>query len=275
MTDSLSQYLNEIRRTPLLTRGEEYKLAVRVQAGDLSARDHMIRANLRLVVFVAKKYRHQDVDFLDLIQEGSIGLARAVDKYDPTRGFRFSTYASWWVRQAVTRALDDTGRTIRLPAHLSQQARRVRAAENALLKDLAHEPTAAEIAARVEGLDAERVDQLRTWASKPVSLNRPATAEDGAAEFGDLIEDTASRSPFALAAESLRRCAIRDALDELPYRWRRILQERFLADEPVTLETLASTFNVTRERIRLIEVEALDRLRELADIDALRDSEAA
>jgi len=123
MTDSLSQYLNEIRRTPLLTRGEEYKLAVRVQAGDLSARDHMIRANLRLVVFVAKKYRHQDVDFLDLIQEGSIGLARAVDKYDPTRGFRFSTYASWWVRQAVTRALDDTGRTIRLPAHLSQQAR--------------------------------------------------------------------------------------------------------------------------------------------------------
>ena len=201
--DGLTLYLQQIGRTPLLTRSQEVELAERIEAGDAAAQQHMIQANLRLVVANARRYQHQGLDLLDLIQEGSIGLMRAVEKFDHRRGFKFSTYATWWIRQSMTRALADKGRMIRLPTHQFVRLRQVKAVERELLKTLAHDPSAEEIAAHIGDMTAEEVEALQRHGATPASLNRHI-GDDGETEFGELIEDERAPRPFDMAAEVLQ-----------------------------------------------------------------------
>jgi RNA polymerase primary sigma factor len=270
--DSLRLYLRSIGRVNLLTAEQEVSLARRIERGDMAAKQQMIEANLRLVVSIAKSYLGRGLTFLDLIQEGSMGLIRAVEKFDYRRGYKFSTYATWWIRQAVTRAIADKGRTIRIPVHMVEKLNKVVHVERQLVQQLGREPTPEEIAAELETSVREVRDVLR-MAQQPISLERPVGEEDDS-ELGDFVEDQTAESPFELAAEHLRRENLRRALNALPTREREVIEMRFglTGERPYTLEEVGRAFNVTRERIRQIENHTLKKLEALPEAQRLRDA---
>ena len=269
--DSLRLYLRAIGRAQLLTAQQEVALARRIERGDMEAKQQMIEANLRLVVSIAKAYLGRGLTFLDLIQEGSIGLIRAVEKFDYRRGYKFSTYATWWIRQAVTRAVADKGRTIRIPVHMVERLNKVTHAERALLQRLGREPTAAELAAEL-GLTIQDVRDVQRMAQQPVSLEKPVGDDEDAA-LGDLVEDQTAESPFEIAADRLRCENLHRALAALPEREREVIEMRFglSGDRPYTLEEVGRAFNVTRERIRQIETHTLKKLEALPEAQRLRE----
>jgi len=270
--DSLRLYLRAIGRVDLLTADEEVALARRIERGDMDAKQHMIEANLRLVVSIAKSYLGRGLTFLDLIQEGSMGLIRAVEKFDYRRGYKFSTYATWWIRQAVTRAIADKGRTIRIPVHMVEKLNKVVHVERQLIQQLGREATPEEIAVELEMTAREVRDVLR-MAQQPVSLERPV-GEDDDSSLGDFVEDQTAESPFEQAAERLRRENLRRALAALPEREREVIELRFglTGERPYTLEEVGRAFNVTRERIRQIENHTLKKLEALPEAQRLRDA---
>ena len=270
--DSLRLYLRSIGRVNLLTADQEVTLARRIERGDMGAKQQMIEANLRLVVSIAKAYLGRGLTFLDLIQEGSMGLIRAVEKFDYRRGYKFSTYATWWIRQAVTRAIADKGRTIRIPVHMVEKLNKVVHVERQLVQQLGREPTPEEIAFELETTVREVRDVLR-MAQQPVSLEKPIGEEEDS-ELGDFVEDQTAESPFELAAEHLRRENLRRALATLPVREREVIEMRFglTGERPYTLEEVGRAFNVTRERIRQIENHTLKKLEALPEAQRLRDA---
>jgi len=270
--DSLRLYLRSIGKVPLLTAAEEVALAKRIERGDMAAKQQMVEANLRLVVSIAKGYLGRGLTFLDLIQEGSLGLIRAVEKFDYRRGYKFSTYATWWIRQAVTRAIADKGRTIRIPVHMVEKLNKVVHVERQLVQSLGREPTPEEIAAELECTPREVRDILR-MSQQPVSLEKPI-GEEEESELGDFVEDQTAESPFELASENLRRENVRKALAALPQREREVIEMRFglTGERPRTLEEVGRAFNVTRERIRQIENHTLKKLESLPEAQRLRDA---
>jgi RNA polymerase primary sigma factor len=270
--DSLRLYLRSIGRVDLLTAEQEVALARRIERGDMDAKQQMIEANLRLVVSIAKSYLGRGLTFLDLIQEGSMGLIRAVEKFDYRRGYKFSTYATWWIRQAVTRAIADKGRTIRIPVHMVEKLNKVVHVERQLVQQLGREPTPEEIANELETSVREVRDVLR-MAQQPISLEKPI-GEEEESELGDFVEDQTAESPFELAAERLRRENLRRALAALPEREREVIEMRFglTGERPYTLEEVGRAFNVTRERIRQIENHTLKKLEALPEAQRLRDA---
>jgi RNA polymerase primary sigma factor len=270
--DSLRLYLRSIGRVPLLTADQEVSLAKRIERGDMAAKQHMVEANLRLVVSIAKGYLGRGLTFLDLIQEGSLGLIRAVEKFDYRRGYKFSTYATWWIRQAVTRAIADKGRTIRIPVHMVEKLNKVVHVERQLVQSLGREPTPEEIAAELECTPREVRDILR-MSQQPISLEKPI-GEEEESELGDFVEDQTAESPYELAAENLRRDNVRRALQALPKREREVIEMRFglTGGRPRTLEEVGRAFNVTRERIRQIENHTLKKLESLPEAQRLRDA---
>jgi RNA polymerase primary sigma factor len=271
--DALQQFLDGIAATPLLTAEEEIELAKRIERGDLAAKDHMTRANLRLVVSIAKRYRNQGLPFLDLIQEGSIGLVRAVEKFDYRKGFKFSTYATWWIRQAISRAIADKGRTIRIPIHIDNVLKKLDGAQRTLEANGDRDPTIEEIA-ELAGVDPLEADVIMRAAQPLVSLDKPVGDDGDAAQFGDLIPDEATASPFDAAMESLMHERLYEVLDNLAYRERRILELRFGlgGEQPQTLDKVAKLFGLTRERTRQLEETALRKLASLAESQSLRDA---
>ena len=270
--DSLRLYLRSIGRVELLTADQEVFLAKRIERGDMVAKQQMIEANLRLVVSIAKGYLGRGLSFLDLIQEGSLGLIRAVEKFDYRRGYKFSTYATWWIRQAVTRAIADKGRTIRIPVHMVEKLNKVVHVERQLVQQLGREPLPEEIATELECTVREVRDILR-MAQQPVSLEKPI-GEEEESELGDFVEDEAAESPFEVASENLRKENVRRALDALPQREREVIEMRFglTGARPYTLEEVGRAFNVTRERIRQIENHTLKKLESLPEAQRLRDA---
>jgi RNA polymerase primary sigma factor len=270
--DSLRLYLRSIGRVALLTADREVSLAQRIERGDLVAKQEMVEANLRLVVSIAKGYLGRGLSFLDLIQEGSLGLIRAVEKFDYRRGYKFSTYATWWIRQAVTRAIADKGRTIRIPVHMVEKLNKVVHVERQLVQELGREPSPEEIATELECTAREVRDILR-MAQQPVSLEKPI-GEEEESELGDFVEDESATSPFESASENLRKENVRRALEALPQREREVIEMRFglTGARPYTLEEVGRAFNVTRERIRQIENHTLKKLESLPEAQRLRDA---
>jgi len=270
-TDSLQLFLKDIGKVRLLTAQEEVDLAKRIERGDLDAKQKMVESNLRLVVSIAKNYRNQGLPFLDLIQEGTLGLVRAAEKFDYRKGFKFSTYATWWIRQAIARALADKARTIRIPVHVVEKLNKIGRAERKLVTELGREPTAEEIA-DVTGIDPEEVESIKRSAQAPVSLEKPVGDEEES-EFGQFIADERAESPYERAAEILTKEALREALENLSYRERRVLELRYGlgGEHPRTLDEVGRTFNVTRERIRQIETHTLKKLEALPEAQRLRD----
>jgi RNA polymerase primary sigma factor len=270
-TDALQLFFKDIGKVPLLTGAEEVALARQIEGGDLAAKQKMVESNLRLVVSIAKHYRNQGLPFLDLIQEGTIGLVRAVEKFDYRRGFKFSTYATWWIRQAVARALADTGRTIRLPVHIVEQVNKIARADRSLSTSLGRDPSADEIADLV-GIPPEKVESIKHSARSPISLEKPLGDDEGS-EFGQLIADERSESPYDLALGAITRSALYEALDALTYRERRVIELRYGLDgqHPSTLDEIGRRFNVTRERIRQIEKRSLHKLESLPETQQLRN----
>jgi RNA polymerase primary sigma factor len=270
-TDSLQLFLKDIGKVDLLTAAQEVELAKRIERGDHRAKQEMVEANLRLVVSIAKKYRNQGLPFLDLIQEGTIGLVRAAEKFDHRKGFKFSTYATWWIRQAVARALADKARTIRMPVHVVEKLNKIVRVERKLRADLGREPTAVEIAMDLD-LTADEVDHIRRTAQTPVSLEKPVGDEEES-EFGHFLTDENEPLPEEVAEVELRKATLQRVLGTLSSRERRVLELRYglNGEHPRTLDEVGRTFNVTRERIRQIENQSLKKLRALADSIALRD----
>jgi RNA polymerase primary sigma factor len=270
-TDALQLFLNDIGKVGLLTAAREVELAKRVEAGDMVAKQQMVEANLRLVVSIAKKYRNQGLPFLDLIQEGTIGLVRAVEKFDWRRGYKFSTYATWWISQAVTRSIADKARTIRMPIHVVDRHNQIVRSERRLRSELHRDPTPSEIAIDLD-VPFDEVERIMRSAQAPISLERPVGDEDGA-EFGQLLADENTPLPDEVVEETLRNERLHRVLSALTHRERRILELRFgLAGEmPRTLDEVGRAFNVTRERIRQIENQSLKKLRAMADALSLKD----
>jgi len=270
--DSLRLYLRSIGRVELLTAGEEVSLAKCIERGDMGAKQQMIEANLRLVVSIAKGYLGRGLSFLDLIQEGSLGLIRAVEKFDYRRGYKFSTYATWWIRQAVTRAIADKARTIRIPVHMVEKLNKVVHVERQLVQEFGREPLPEEIARELHWSPREIKDILRI-AQLPISLEKPIGEEEDS-ELGDFVEDETAESPFELASEHLRQENVRKALDALPQREREVIEMRYglKGHQARTLEEVGRAFGVTRERIRQIENNTLKKLEALPEAQRLRDA---
>ena len=270
-TDALQLFLKDIGKVPLLTAAQEVELAKRIERGEHAAKQAMVEANLRLVVSIAKRYRNQGLPFLDLIQEGTIGLVRAAEKFDYRKGFKFSTYATWWIRQAVARAIADKGRTIRMPVHVVEKLNRIMRSERKLRAELGREPTTDEIARDVE-MTTDEVDQIRRSAQIPVSLEKPV-GDDDESEFGHFLADESAPLPDELAETTLQREALRSILGALSERERMVLELRYGLDgqQPRTLDEVGREFKVTRERIRQIEHQGLKKLRALADAQRVRD----
>ena len=270
--DSLRLYLREIGKVSLLTADQEVSLAKRIERGDMSAKTQMTEANLRLVVSIAKGYLGRGLSFLDLIQEGSLGLIRAVEKFDYRKGYKFSTYATWWIRQAVTRAIADKARTIRIPVHMVEKLNKVVHIERQLVQRLGREPNPEEIAEELE-ITTEEVREILRMAQLPVSLEKPI-GEDEESALGDFVPDEQAESPFDTASLSLRREDIENALSSLPERERKVIELRFglSGEQPCTLEEVGRAFGVTRERIRQIENNTLKKLESLPEAQGLRDA---
>jgi len=270
--DSLRLYLRAIGRVPLLTAEEEVALAKRIERGDIAAKQHMVEANLRLVVSIAKGYVGRGLTLLDLIQEGSLGLIRAVEKFDYRRGYKFSTYATWWIRQAVTRSLADKGRTIRIPVHMVERLNKLLHAERRLIQQLGREPSAEELAGELE-CTVREVREVMRITQQPISLEKPVGEEDDSA-LADFVEDVSSASPFEIASESLRRENIMRVLACLPRREREVIEMRYgiVGGRSRTLEEVGRAFNITRERVRQIENRTLKKLQTLPDAQQLREA---
>jgi RNA polymerase primary sigma factor len=270
--DPLQLFLKEISKVRLLTAQQEVKLAKRIERGDRRAKQEMVEANLRLVVSIAKRYRRQGLPFLDLIQEGTIGLVRAVEKFDHRRGFKFSTYATWWIRQAVARALADKARTIRMPVHKVEWLHKIRHSERILRAELYRDPTPAEIAKQV-GLSMEEVETILRTAETPVSLQTPV-GDEGDCELGHLLADKDAPLPEDAAESVSRTAALDGCLDSLDDRQRTVLELHYGLDggRPRSLEEIGLVFNVTRERVRQIEKQSLTKLAALSEAQQLRNA---
>jgi RNA polymerase primary sigma factor len=269
--DSVQLFMRDIGRTPLLTAAQETLLAKRIERGDQTANEEMVAANLRLVVSIAKRYRNQGLPFTDLIQEGTIGLMRATQKFDWRKGFKFSTYATWWIRQAVSRALADKARTIRMPVHVVEKLTTITSTEHRLRAESGRQPSSGEIAFELD-MTAAEVESIRAMAQMPVSLETPVGHEAGM-EFGQFIEDEQTASPDSAVDDILRTETLAKCLETLAYRERRVLELRFglNGEQPHTLEEVGLVFAVTRERIRQIETTVLKKLRSLVESQSLRD----
>ena len=269
-TEALQLFLKDIGKVNLLTAAQEIELAKRIERGDHQAKQDMVAANLRLVVSIAKRYRNQGLPFLDLIQEGTIGLVRAAEKFDHRKGFKFSTYATWWIRQAVARALADKARTIRMPVHVVEKLNKILRTERKLRAERGREPSSQEIAHELD-LTIDEVDQIRRSAQTPVSLEKPV-GDDEESEFGHFITDELAPQPEEVAEDILRKEALVKILGTLSERERRVLELRYglNGEQPRTLDEVGRTFQVTRERIRQIENQSLKKLRALADSQKLR-----
>ncbi len=270
-TDALQLFLKDIGKVDLLTASQEVELAKKIERGDHYAKQCMVEANLRLVVSIAKRYRNQGLPFLDLIQEGTIGLVRAAEKFDYRKGFKFSTYATWWIRQAVARALADKSRTIRMPVHVVEKLNKIVRSERKLRGELGREPTAIEIGRELD-LSSEEVEQIRRSSQLPVSLEKPV-GDDEESEFGHFLTDETAPLPEESAEQALRRDTLKQILCSLSPREQKILEMRYGLDgeQPRTLDEVGRAFNVTRERIRQIENQCLKKLRALADCQKLRE----
>jgi RNA polymerase primary sigma factor len=270
--DSIRLYLREIGRVSLLTAAEEVSLAKRIERKDMEAKRRLTEANLRLVVSIAKRYAGTPVPLLDLIQEGNLGLIRAVEKFDYRRGFKFSTYATWWIRQGITRAIADQARTIRVPVHMVEQINKLIRVRRTLVQDIGREPTPEEIAAEM-GTTPAKVREIVKVSQEPVSLESPVGAESDA-QLGDFVEDAAAIEPLEAVGETLRREEVDSVLCALTYRERKIIELRFgLKDGRArTLEEVGDRFGVTRERIRQIEFKTLAKLRACRQTQRLRES---
>src|ERR671933_849189 len=270
-TDSLQLFLKDIGKVDLLTAAQEVELAKRIERGDHRAKQAMVEANLRLVVSIAKRYRNQGLPFLDLIQEGTIGLVRAAEKFDYRKGFKFSTYATWWIRQAVARALADKARTIRMPVHVVEKLNKIVRAERKLRAELGREHASAEIGRELD-LTVDEVEQIRRSSQTPVSLEKPVGDEEES-EFGHFLTDENVPLPDEAAEVTMRKETLRRILATLSHRERRVLELRYGLDgeHPRTLDEVGRTFNVTRERIRQIENQSLKKLQSLAEAQKLRD----
>ena len=266
--DTLQLFLADVGRHKLLTAADEVMLAKRIEQGDLRAKRRMIESNLRLVVSIAKGYRGLGVPFLDLIQEGTLGLNRAVEKFDWRRGFKFSTYATWWIRQSVQRAVANHARTIRVPVHVVERQQKLGRAARRLEVELGRDATKEELA-EATGLPVQHVDEALSAAQASVSLNQSVGADDEG-ELGDLFADREAADPFEEAEESLRKQGVRKALDALPERERRILELRFgFEGDPWTLEAIGAELGLTRERVRQLEAQALQRLAAIRDLSSV------
>jgi RNA polymerase primary sigma factor len=270
-TDSLQLFLKDVGKVALLTAAQEVELAKRIERGDHGAKQEMVEANLRLVVSIAKRYRNQGLPFLDLIQEGTIGLVRAAEKFDHRKGFKFSTYATWWIRQAVARALADKARTIRMPVHVVEKLNKIVRSERKLRAEFGREPLSWEIARDLD-LSADEVETIRRTAQTPVSLEKPVGDEEES-EFGHFLTDETAQLPEEAADTTLRKEALQQILGSLSPRERRVLELRYglNGEHPRTLDEVGRTFNVTRERIRQIENQSLKKLRAMADSNKLKD----
>jgi RNA polymerase primary sigma factor len=270
--DSLRLYLRSIGRVPLLSADEEVALAKRIERGDIAAKQHMVEANLRLVVSIAKGYVGRGLTLLDLIQEGSLGLIRAVEKFDYRRGYKFSTYATWWIRQAVTRSLADKGRTIRIPVHMVERLNKLIHAERRLIQQLGREPSPAELAAELD-CNVREVRDIMRITQQPISLEKPVGEEDDSA-LADFVEDVSAESPFEIASEALRRENVMRVLASLPRREREVIEMRYgiVGGRSRTLEEVGRAFNITRERVRQIENRTLKKLQTLPDAQQLREA---
>ncbi len=271
INDPVRMYLKEIGRVPLLTAAEEVELALKIEEGDQLAKQDLAEANLRLVVSIAKRYVGRGMQFLDLIQEGNMGLMKAVEKFDYRKGFKFSTYATWWIRQAITRAIADQARTIRIPVHMVETINKLIRIQRQLLQDLGREPTPEEIGAEMD-LPTEKVREILKIAQEPVSLETPIGEEDDS-HLGDFIEDKDATSPADHAAYELLKEQLEDVLDTLTDREENVLRLRFGIDDgrTRTLEEVGKVFGVTRERIRQIEAKALRKLRHPSRSKQLKD----
>ena len=271
--DPVRMYLREIGKVPLLTSEQEIELARLIEKKDIEAKRRLTEANLRLVVSIAKRYMGRGLLFLDLIQEGNLGLIRAVEKFDYRLGYKFSTYATWWIRQAITRAIADQARTIRVPVHAVETMNKLSRIQRELLQKDGREPTVAEIAAAL-GVTSGKVREIQKAAQEPVSLETPVGDEDDS-ELGDFIEDTEADQPLEMVFREIRREELFRVLDSLPARDRKVLELRFglKGERPRTLEEVGERFGVTRERIRQVEAKTLNRLKNFRDAQALRDTD--
>ncbi len=269
--DSIRMYLAEIGRVKLLTHADEIRLANGIARGCKRSKDRLVEANLRLVVSIAKKYRNRGVSFLDLIQEGNLGLIRAAEKFDPTKGFKFSTYATWWIRQAITRAIADKGRTIRIPVHMVEKVNKFHRTHRRMTQTLGREPLDEEIATELDVPVAE-ILRLREISQRAISLETPV-GEDDSSLLGDFLEDATTVTPTDAVSESLLKLHLREALNELPERERQIIELRFgmKDDRPRTLEEVGREFDITRERVRQIQMKTLNLLREQRRTQNLRE----
>jgi RNA polymerase primary sigma factor len=270
--DPLRLYLKEAGEIPLLSKNEEVELAVRIEAGDKRAKDRMIQSNLRLVISIAKNYYTQDMDLLDLIQEGNTGLIRAVEKFDYRKGFKFSTYATWWIRQAITRAIANQDRNIRIPVHMIEKINKMVRTERKLLQETGKEPGDEDLAAEL-GVDTQEIQEMRKIAQRTTSLETPIGDEEDA-ELGDFIENSKTPDPADVVSSLIAKESLDRVLKAMDERERKVVELRFglKGEHPRTLAEVSSRFNVSRERIRQIEAKALEQIKASEDIQAMRET---